>query len=65
AQEDAQILKSVVVPLENEIKTLKAKLKETELKLAESHKKNQSASERDRKSPTLPDLDSITDLNEK
>ncbi|XP_059165914.1 rab GTPase-binding effector protein 1-like isoform X1 [Physella acuta] len=68
AQEDAQILKSVVVPLETEIKSLKAKLEATETKLAEAQKKcaqHQNSPDRDRKSPSLPDLDSVTDLTEK
>ncbi|BFZ04743.1 hypothetical protein BsWGS_07781 [Bradybaena similaris] len=72
AQEDALILKSVVVPLESEIKILKAKLEETEAKLAGALKKSdghqgtpETKTEDSRKSPSLPDLDSITDLHEK
>ncbi|CAL1528515.1 unnamed protein product [Lymnaea stagnalis] len=65
AQEDAQILKSVVVPLETEIKALKAKLEAAETKISEYQKKHQNSPERDRKSPSLPDLDSISDLHEK
>ncbi|CAG5123473.1 unnamed protein product, partial [Candidula unifasciata] len=74
AQEESQILKSVVMPLENEIKTLKAKLEETEAKLAETGKKSsplQGSTEsraydyRGQISPSLPDLDSVTDMNEK
>ena len=36
AQENAEMLKSVVVPLETEIKTLKAKLEDAELRLSQT-----------------------------
>ncbi|GFO20972.1 Rab GTPase-binding effector protein 1 [Plakobranchus ocellatus] len=81
AQEDAQILKSVVVPLETEIKALKAKLEAshskleaTESKLASYMKKTGKGVEKadpaqgpgsDRASPSLPDLESASDVNEK
>ncbi|RUS84817.1 hypothetical protein EGW08_007432 [Elysia chlorotica] len=76
AQEDAQILKSVVVPLEMEIKSLKGQLEAVQGKLASSENRLASYMKKDAKgqdgdhgtgraSPSLPDLDSITDLNEK
>ncbi|GFR74029.1 rab GTPase-binding effector protein 1-like [Elysia marginata] len=76
AQEDAQILKSVVVPLETEIKILKAKLETVQAKLTTSENKLASYMKKDgkgqesepvtgRASPSLPDLESIPDLNEK
>ncbi|XP_005107498.1 rab GTPase-binding effector protein 1 isoform X2 [Aplysia californica] len=69
AQEDAQILKSVVMPLEAEIKILKAKLEDAQLKLVEKSDQSKQGSGSDdptgRKSPSLPDLESITDPAEK
>ncbi|XP_041347678.1 rab GTPase-binding effector protein 1-like [Gigantopelta aegis] len=68
AQEDAQVLKSVVLPLEEEISTLKAKLAEAEDKIKDMETQsgvNGPLFPEDKKSPSLPDLDSIKDPDEK
>ena len=65
----------MVVPLETEIKSLKTKLETVQGKLATSENKLASYMKKEEKtepqpsagraSPSLPDLESITDLNEK
>ncbi|XP_025090931.1 rab GTPase-binding effector protein 1-like isoform X1 [Pomacea canaliculata] len=64
AQEDTQLLKSVVLPLEEEIKTLREQLQKAQEQLRESG--IQSADGKpEKKSPTLADLDNIADPREK
>ena len=64
----------MVVPLETEIKSLKGQLETVQSKLVSSENKlanymkndcKGQEAEHGRASPSLPDLDSITDLNEK
>ncbi|KAK7487813.1 hypothetical protein BaRGS_00020954 [Batillaria attramentaria] len=67
AQEDAQILKSVVLPLEEEIKTLREQLKRAEQKLQLQADGTQTpdTAATEKKSPTLADVDSTSDPKEK
>ncbi|XP_076452768.1 rab GTPase-binding effector protein 1-like isoform X2 [Babylonia areolata] len=62
AQEDAQILKSVVLPLEEEIKTLREQLRQAELKLQMSGVQGKDG---EKSCLSLSDLDSIADPKEK
>lgn len=62
AQENAEMLKSVVVPLETEIKTLKAKLEERDLQLSQqTTQQNSDVAE----TTSLADMDEVTDPSEK
>ncbi|KAL8599973.1 hypothetical protein ACOMHN_038972 [Nucella lapillus] len=62
AQEDAQILKSVVLPLEEEIKTLREQLRQAQLKLETSGIMGKDG---EKTSLSLSELDSIADPKEK
>jgi len=61
AQENAEMLKSVVVPLETEIKTLKAKLEDAELRLSQTPQQNSEVAE----TTSLADMEDVTDPSEK
>ncbi|XP_046374469.1 rab GTPase-binding effector protein 1-like isoform X1 [Haliotis rufescens] len=62
AQEDAEMLKSVVMPLEEEISMLKEKLKLAEQKISVNEC---LLGDEAKKSPSLPDLDDLKDPDEK
>ncbi|KAK6190582.1 hypothetical protein SNE40_002416 [Patella caerulea] len=64
AKEDAEVLKSVVLPLEREISSLQEKLEQAEKKLAQIQHEDLLNGE-DRKSPSLPDLDDMTNSEDK
>ncbi|GAB1603833.1 GTPase-binding effector 1-like isoform X2 [Argonauta hians] len=73
AQEDAEILKSVVLPLEEEIKLLKTKLQESDDKVKDLEKQLSDISVDEvmaklydtKKSPSLPEFDENIDPEEK
>lgn len=65
AQEDAQILKSVVLPLEEEIKTLREQLQQAQRRIQAASSDAAQTSAAEKKSPTLADVDSTTDPKEK
>ncbi|XP_064612517.1 rab GTPase-binding effector protein 1-like isoform X2 [Liolophura sinensis] len=74
AQEDAEVLRSVVMPLEEEINTLKSKLRAAEMQLGISEGTMVRTmpdgaptlpSSHTPKSPSLPDLDSCKDPEER
>ncbi|ESO97854.1 hypothetical protein LOTGIDRAFT_228394 [Lottia gigantea] len=59
AKEDAEVLKSVVLPLEKEIASLRDQLEQSQKKLAEMQNGDIINGE-DRKSPSLPDLEDLS-----
>ncbi|XP_070204148.1 rab GTPase-binding effector protein 1-like isoform X2 [Littorina saxatilis] len=63
AQEDAQILKSVVMPLEEEIKTLREQLRQAQVKI--QARGTQGKDGEKGPPPSLTDIDSVSDPREK